>query len=139
MKKTYRLNEERLSIHIVEVYRSFEKTHCLVTPFYNIIQLLILNSPYIFTITLPNLSLETLEEKVIETLPSWVACDLSTGSVDQVPIDFSTTSINVNLGGSQPALALPEVAADPEDYNDREGEVGLEECFSRTDAVDTKR
>lgn len=49
--------------------------------------------------------------------------------VDGVPVELAAARVQVDLVGAQPAGALPEEAADPEDDDDGEGEVRLEEAL----------
>jgi hypothetical protein len=69
---------------------------------------------------------------VEETLPCRPGLDLLALAVDQVPVELTTTSVNVHLCGSEPALALPEVTGDPESTDNKGSEVGLEEIRGGT-------
>lgn len=75
-----------------------------------------------------------LEEAVQEAFPRRPGLDLFTLAVDQIPVKLTTASVNVHLGGPEPSRALPEISSNPEDSDDEEGEVGLEEVLSRTKA-----
>ena len=46
--------------------------------------------------------------------------------VDGIPVVLTTARIDIHLRRAQPALLLPEVAADPEDENHRQCEHVLE-------------
>ena len=76
-----------------------------------------------------------LEDAGAETLPRRPGLHLLTLAVDQVPIKFTTTGVNVHLGGPEPSGALPEVSSDPEDHNNEQAKVRLEEVFGGTDAL----
>lgn len=56
-----------------------------------------------------------------ESPPSGQGRDLGAVCVDLVPWELAATSVDVDLGGAQPTLALPEPAADPEDDDDGQG------------------
>ncbi|KAI6774588.1 hypothetical protein HG531_001437 [Fusarium graminearum] len=45
---------------------------------------------------------------------------------------LSATSVQVNLTDLPPALSLPDISDDVEQYNDRHGQIGLEETLCRT-------
>lgn len=55
--------------------------------------------------------------------------------MDISPVDLATTRVDVDLAGAEPALSLPEEATDPEEHDDGEGEVGLEETFGVVDTA----
>ena len=67
-------------------------------------------------------------------LPHWPAGNLRTVRVDNIPIELTTASVNVHLVRAQPAASLPEVANDPEEEDDGEGEVDLEEALGGVQA-----
>jgi hypothetical protein len=81
----------------------------------------------------PKLSLNFSEQKISKPLPSWVACDLCSRGINQLPVDLSPASININLTRPQPARALPEVPTNPEHDHNWQREVSFEEIFSGTD------
>ena len=58
--------------------------------------------------------------------------------VDTLPIYLSTSRININLCKGKPSRLFPEVATDEEEEDDWESEVGLEEIFGGTDAIDAE-
>lgn len=74
-----------------------------------------------------------------DSLPRRLGRQLRASPVDELPVRNPTTSVDIDLFSLQPSLALPEVAADPEEEHHGESEVGLEEAFSVTDAVDAER
>jgi hypothetical protein len=49
--------------------------------------------------------------------------------MNHLPVHWSPARINIYLACTEESLALPEITADPEVYNDWECEVGLEEIF----------
>ena len=49
--------------------------------------------------------------------------------IDRVPIEVSPSGIQVDISGAQPAAAFPQEAADPEDDDDGQGQVRLEEAL----------
>jgi hypothetical protein len=65
-------------------------------------------------------------------LPRRPALHLLTLPVDGVPVEFTTTSVNIHLWGSEPPLLLPEITADPESQHDEESQVGLKELGDGT-------
>lgn len=79
-----------------------------------------------------------LEENVEDTLVEWQAGNVLAVRVDAVPVDWTTTDININLRGSEPSRSLPEEASEPEEKDDWESEVELEESLNITDTLDTK-
>jgi hypothetical protein len=82
---------------------------------------------------------QCLEQAVESALPGGPAPDLLAFLVDKVPVEFTATSVDVHLSGSEPALALPEVADSPEGSDDEEGKVGREEVGSGTDTLSKRR
>lgn len=81
----------------------------------------------------PKAHFTPLEDEMVEPLPRRVASNLGSGGVDRIPVNWSASSVNIHLGGSEPSLTLPEVTADPEAQDDWEGKVGLEEATGITD------
>ena len=55
--------------------------------------------------------------------------------MDSVPVELAAAGVEVDLVGAQPAGALPEDAADPEDDDDGHGEVRLEEALGVVEAA----
>lgn len=49
--------------------------------------------------------------------------------IDGIPVVFTAASVDVDLVGAKPASALPDKTTDPEDNDDGQGEVRLEETF----------
>jgi hypothetical protein len=79
-----------------------------------------------------------LEDAVVEALPRGPRLDLLALGVDEIPVKLTTASVDIHLSGTEPALALPEVAGDPESSNDEGSEVGREEVRGGTNlALDT--
>lgn len=60
-------------------------------------------------------------------------CESLAFGIDVVPVEHTTASVDVHLVGAEPTSALPEVANDPEEHDDRKGEVRLEEGFGGAD------
>lgn len=73
------------------------------------------------------------EDSVEDTLPRGHLGQLGAVLVDVVPRELATASIEINLVNGEPAGALPDEAADPEDDDDGKGQVGLEEALGRVD------
>jgi hypothetical protein len=67
---------------------------------------------------------QRLEQAVESALPGGPAPNLLALLVDEIPVKLTATSVDVHLSGSEPALALPEVADEPESSDDEEGKVG---------------
>lgn len=76
-----------------------------------------------------------LEDAGKETLPCGPGLHLLTLGIDEIPVKLTTASVDVHLGGSQPALALPEVTGNPEGSDDEDGKVSLEEIRGSTDVL----
>lgn len=72
---------------------------------------------------------------VNQSPPAWHSRNISLVSIDFFPVEFATASIDIDILGTQPTLTLPEEAIDPEEEDDREGEVGLEETGCVVDAT----
>lgn len=73
-----------------------------------------------------------LHELVEESAPSGPRSDLSTVSVDLVPVMLTETGVKVDLIDGEPLRLLPEVTDDPEEEDDRNGEAGHEEVLGVT-------
>jgi len=70
-------------------------------------------------------------EDIMENLlPFRHGVDLGLVLVDLVPRQFAAVCVDVDLTRAQPALALPDEAADPEGDDDGERQVRLEEALS---------
>ena len=54
--------------------------------------------------------------------------------VDGHPVELAAIRVNVHLVRAQPAAPLPKVADDPEEEDDGEGEVQLEEALGGVEA-----
>lgn len=70
-----------------------------------------------------------------QPLPRRPSQYLLTLPVDEIPVELTATRVHVHLRGPQPSIAFPEVAAEPENGDDEDGEVRLEEVFGRADAL----
>jgi hypothetical protein len=68
-----------------------------------------------------------LKDAVHGTLPCGPTPDLLTLLVNGVPVEFTATSVDVHLSGSEPTFFLPEVTGDPEGCHNEESKIGLEE------------
>ena len=60
---------------------------------------------------------------------------MSPVGIDLIPVELTTAGVDVHLVCSEPTGALPEVADDPEEDDDGEGEVGLEEALGVTEGA----
>lgn len=79
---------------------------------------------------------KTLDEPLVEQpLPRWIGSDLGLVRVDLIPVVLTATCIHVHVNSPQPGLALPQVANDPEDYDDRQSKHGAEEVLGGTIAL----
>ena len=67
-------------------------------------------------------------------LPGWRSSKLGAEGVDLIPVKLTPASVYVNLAQLEPAGTLPEVPANPEKQNDRNGQVRLEEPRCVVDA-----
>jgi hypothetical protein len=70
------------------------------------------------------------EEGMNNPLPRRHSSELGTVSIDILPGQLATACVDVDLGETNPWLALPDPSNDKEEDNNRHGEVGLEEAFS---------
>jgi hypothetical protein len=70
-----------------------------------------------------------LDDNVDDATPLGQGSDSSTLSVDDLPVNLAATAVNVDLRGSEPALALPEITAGPEEEHNGKGKIGLEEAL----------
>lgn len=68
-------------------------------------------------------------------LPDRHGRNLSLVSVDLVPVVLATAGIDIDVLDAQPAAALPDETADPEDDDDGEGEVLDEEALDIVEAA----
>lgn len=68
-----------------------------------------------------------LEELMHPLLPLRLSSHVSLVLVNSIPIVLSATSIDINLFELQPSFSLPEVTTGPEEENNRESEISLEE------------
>lgn len=55
--------------------------------------------------------------------------------IDLVPVQLAAADVHIDVPRAQPALALPRVAASPEEENNRERQVGLKEAFHGVEAA----
>ena len=70
-----------------------------------------------------------------QPLPGRHSSQPSLLGIDLRPVDRPAARIDVDLVDAEPPLALPEVAADPEEEDDGECEVDLEETFDVIEAA----
>ena len=75
------------------------------------------------------------EEGVVHPLGERHGGQLGAVGVDFVPGELAAVRVEVDVLGAQPALALPQPAAEPEKQYDGGGEVGLEEALGVVDAA----
>jgi hypothetical protein len=80
-----------------------------------------------------------LHDLVEEAPPGGPGSDLCAVSVDGLPVELTTTGVDIHLGSAEPASALPEEADDPEEHDDGDGEEGHEETLSVVDLILTGR
>jgi len=66
---------------------------------------------------------------VEDTLPCWPCLLLLAESVNDLPVDLTTSIVEINIGKSDGPLALPDPTCDPEHKNYRDGEPRLEKLF----------
>ena len=79
--------------------------------------------------------IKVLENFMESLLPSRPTSLLVSLSVNVVPVELAAASVNVHVFRPQPSLTLPEEADDPEEYHDRECEIGFEEPLGSTDVL----
>jgi hypothetical protein len=60
---------------------------------------------------------------------------LGTLGVDVVPVKLSPAGVEINLVDAEPSLPLPDVSADPEETDNEEGEVTVEEFVGGSDLL----
>ena len=70
-----------------------------------------------------------LEDVRQSTPPGRQSRQLGALLVDVVPVQLPPASIDIDLGDLEPTLAFPEVAADPEEANNEEGQVAEEKVL----------
>jgi hypothetical protein len=75
------------------------------------------------------------EESVEPALPGRHGSQLGAVGVDVVPVELAAARVEVDLLRAEPASALPQEATDPEDNDDGQGEVGLEEALCVVEAA----
>lgn len=76
------------------------------------------------------LSTRCLKDSRESASPCRPACNLASVGVDGIPIMLTAASVEIDVGKSDPAFALPDIADSPEEEDDGESEIGLEETFS---------
>lgn len=87
-----------------------------------------------------NTNMKTRLEDLVESAPPCgPGSHLLALFVDVVPVKLTAPSVNINVFGSEPGLTLPEVTAKPEEQDDGEGEIRLEEAFGSSDALADRR
>lgn len=67
--------------------------------------------------------------------PSGHSRQLGAVRIDRVPVVHATARVDIDLVSAEPARALPDEAADPEDDDDGEGEVLHEETLGVVEAA----
>lgn len=75
------------------------------------------------------------EELVHQPAPQRHGRDLGAVLVDLVPRQFAAARVDVDLRRAQPAGPLPQPAADPEEDDDGERQVRLEEALDVVEAA----
>lgn len=70
-----------------------------------------------------------------DSLPGGHLSELGTVLVDLVPGELAAASVDIDLVSAEPTAALPDETADPEDDDDRESEVRLEEALGIVEAA----
>lgn len=73
-----------------------------------------------------------LEDTGSKTLPRGPGLHLLALTVDEIPVQLTTAGIDIHLSGPEPSGALPEVSSNPEDRDNKESEVRLEEVLGGT-------
>lgn len=68
------------------------------------------------------------ENRMHDPLPRRHGRQLGAVLVDCVPVELAAVEVDVDVARAQPGLALPGEADEPEEYDDGEGEVRLEEA-----------
>lgn len=77
------------------------------------------------------LAVVTLESHVENLSPFRIRRNPGSIGIDLIPINFSTSGIDVDLVRSNPSLALPRVSDKPEKENHRSREILLEKSLGR--------
>lgn len=72
---------------------------------------------------------KALDDEIEHTSPGRHGSNTLPLGTDSNPVDLAAASVNIDLMRAEPSGAFPDEAADPEEENDGEGEVGLEEAF----------
>lgn len=75
------------------------------------------------------------EDRVEDPFPRWHGRQLGAVGVDGVPVELAAADVDVDVASAQPGLALPCKADEPEEYDDGEGEVRLEEALGIVEAA----
>lgn len=78
---------------------------------------------------------ECLKQEIPNALNKRGIPSLLQHGVVRLPVDLTTTRVDVDLAELEPALAFPEVTTGPEEKHDRHGEVGFEEALGVVDAA----
>lgn len=79
--------------------------------------------------------LVSYEQFVNNPLPGGHSRQLSAVLVDGIPVELAAARVDVDLVKAEPAGALPEEAADPEEDDNGESEVRLEKALGIVDAA----
>jgi hypothetical protein len=80
-----------------------------------------------------------LENAGEETPPRRPGLHLLALAVNEVPVELTTTSVDIHLCGSEPALALPKVTCEPESSDDEGSKVGLKEVRGSTSLLTRRK
>lgn len=75
------------------------------------------------------------ENRMHDPLPSRHSRQPSAVLVDGVPVELAAVEVNVDVARAQPGLALPGETDEPEEHDDGEGEVRLEEARGVVEAA----
>lgn len=81
----------------------------------------------LYIIVLPRFRLKCCQQG---SPPSWIVRDLLSVGIDCLPIVVTSARVQVDLIKLQETFSLPEVPTSPEEENDRQGQVCLEEALS---------
>lgn len=80
-----------------------------------------------------------LEDSVQGALPGGLRSGLSALGIDVVPVERSPARVDIDLVKREPTLALPDVATDPEETDNKEGEVSVEELVGGSNLLSRRR
>lgn len=74
-----------------------------------------------------------LEQEMIESFPRRKRSDLCLGAIDTIPVDYSSSCIEVNIRKGQESRSLPDPAANEEENNHWSCQIRHEEIFCSPD------